>query len=89
MAKRRGNAEGSIYKREIDGRWVGSLHVGYESGKRRRKVFYGRTRREVAEKLNKAVRAQAEGLPLPKIASRWAASFASGWTRRHGTSCGP
>ena len=57
MAKRRGNAEGSIYRREIDGRWVGSLHLGYAGGKRRRKVFYGRTRREVAEKLNRAIQA--------------------------------
>ena len=63
VAKRRGSREGSIYKREVDARWVGSLHVGYESGKRRRKVFYGKTRREVAQKLNKAVRDQAEGLP--------------------------
>ncbi len=52
--KRRGNREGSIYKRK-DGRWCGQLKlgIGYTSGKTVRKHVYGETRREVAEKLNK------------------------------------
>lgn len=53
MAKRRGNGEGSITKRK-DGRWQGSVLVGYdlETGKPKRKYFYGRTRKEVQEKVN-------------------------------------
>ncbi len=49
--RRRGRGEGSIYQRS-DGRWCGALTIGAtETGRPRRKVVYGRTRREVAEKL--------------------------------------
>src|SRR5262249_32039187 len=37
---KRGNQEGSVYKRK-DGRWVGVLHLGYANGKRQRKYYYG------------------------------------------------
>ena len=44
MAKR-GNNEGSIYKR-ADGRWAASLNLGWQNGRRKRKTFYAKTRRE-------------------------------------------
>jgi integrase len=48
-----------------DGRWEGRLELARESGKRRRKAVYGRTRNEVVDKLRKQ-RAQLDsGLPLP------------------------
>jgi integrase len=55
-ARRRGRGEGSIYRRK-DGRWVGQYEVG---GKRR--YVYGKTRKEVASKLTKAVADGNEGL---------------------------
>lgn len=60
---KRGSNEGSIYKR-ADGRWTASINLGYEDGKRRRKAFYGATRREVAEKLAVALRDVQQGLPI-------------------------
>ena len=54
MTRRRGAGEGSIYQRE-DGRWAGAVHLGYEDGKRRRKVVYAGTRREVQERLTAAL----------------------------------
>ncbi len=49
---RRGNREGSIYQRK-DGRWVGIATVGYnDDGKIIRKSIYGKSRMEVANKLN-------------------------------------
>ena len=56
MAKRRGNGEGSIYKRP-DGTWAGQVSVGYDpaTGKLKRKSFYGKTRKEVADKIAKAL----------------------------------
>ena len=49
---RRGNKEGSIYKRK-DGKWCGQVLVGYNDlGKPVRKTFYGVTREEVAEKVS-------------------------------------
>jgi integrase len=47
---RRGNGEGGIYQRE-DGRWCASVSLGFVNGKRKRKVVYGATRKEVADKL--------------------------------------
>lgn len=63
MEKRRGNQEGSIYH-DSDGRWRGVVDLGYRNGKRARKKFSGGTRREVAEKLAKALRDKQVGLPL-------------------------
>ena len=54
--RRRGRGEGSIYRRKDD-RWVGQYEV---NGKRR--YVYGRTRKEVAEKSNKAIAQRDAGL---------------------------
>ncbi len=63
MSKRRGQNEGSIYKRR-DGRWAAVVKLGYKDGKRWRKSFYGTTRREVQERLTAALRAHQRGLPV-------------------------
>lgn len=55
MAKR-GNGEGTIYKRK-DGRW--ETAVTLEGGNRKR--IYGKTRSEVSQKLTEALRARKEG----------------------------
>ena len=49
MAKRRGHGEGAIYQRKSDGRWCASVDLGFVGGKRRRKLLYGATRKEVGE----------------------------------------
>ena len=52
---KRGNGEGSIVRR-ADGRWQSSITLGRnDSGKLVRKYFYGKTRKEVANKLNEAI----------------------------------
>jgi integrase len=53
---RRGRGEGSIYRRK-DGRWVAQYEVG---GKRR--YIYGKTRKEVATKLTKAMAERDAGM---------------------------
>jgi integrase len=60
---KRGHNEGSIYKRD-DGRWVAIVTLGYEGGKRKRKSFYGETRKDVQEQLTKALRDLQQGLPI-------------------------
>jgi integrase len=62
MAKR-GRSEGSIFKRK-DGRWVGSLNVGWENGKRKRKHFYAATAAEIRERLLKARSDHSRGIPV-------------------------
>jgi integrase len=55
---KRGNGEGSVYQRKSDGLWVGS--VSLDNGKR--KVFYGKTKKEVTEKLITARHEQLQGV---------------------------
>ena len=51
---RRGNGEGSVYQRK-DGTWAAVLTVGVKpDGKPDRKFLYGKTRKEVADKLREA-----------------------------------
>src|SRR6266581_9480123 len=54
---RRGKGEGSIYQRKEDGKWVGSITLE----NRKRKVFYGKTRKEVQEKMKVALHEQQQG----------------------------
>ncbi len=60
MTKKRGNGEGSIYRRK-DGRWVGQYTVYTAQGPKYRYI-YGKTRAVVAEKLTKAMAGRDGGL---------------------------
>ena len=62
MAARRGRGEGSITKRS-DGRWMAQADLGWQDGKRRRKTVYGRSKREVQEKLRDVLHRKEHGLP--------------------------
>src|SRR5215204_410242 len=53
MAKRRGNNEGSIYRRK-DGYWVGQYGVETATGRKTRYI-YGKRREEVRERLTNAI----------------------------------
>ncbi|MCE5252891.1 MAG: site-specific integrase [Actinomycetia bacterium] len=57
QVRKRGNNEGSIYQRS-DGRWAGAVTL--EDG--RRKSFYGKTRSEVAGKVNRALTELQQGI---------------------------
>jgi integrase len=60
MAKRRGNNEGSIYRRK-DGYWVGQYGVQTAEGTKTR-YMYGKRREDVREKLTKAIADRDGGL---------------------------
>jgi hypothetical protein len=55
-AGRRGNGEGSIYQLP-DGRWRGSVFLGYRDGKPHRKNVTRRTRAEVAAEIRALIEA--------------------------------
>lgn len=55
MGKKRGHGEGSIFQREMHGKmvWVAQYKIGtYNNGKLKFKSIYGKTRKEVKEKLD-------------------------------------
>lgn len=53
MAKK-GNNEGSVYK-DKQGKWRGAVTLYTADGKPKRKYFYGKTKREVTEKVNQVL----------------------------------
>src|SRR5918998_5976339 len=63
MATRRGHGEGMIRQR-ADGLWEARISLGHADGKRKRKSIYGKTWREVAEKLKALHADQQKGLPI-------------------------
>ena len=76
MAKRRGNNEGSIYRRK-DGYWVGQYGVETATGRKTRYI-YGKRREEVREKLTKAIADwdgglvyDADNLTVGEYLDRW------------------
>ena len=71
--KRRGHGEGSIYLRK-DGRWGADITL--ENGNR--KTFYGKTRKEVADKLITALQEQKQGT-LITAPQQTVASFLLSW----------
>ena len=74
MPKKRGNNEGTVSKRK-DGKWCAAITIGTkDDGKPDRKFYYGKTRQEVAEKLNQAIHDVKKGtfVPTNKIkVSEW------------------
>lgn len=60
---RRGNSEGSVWKRS-DGRWSGSYFVPVPSGGRVRRYVYGSTREEAHTKLVALMAQVSQGLPI-------------------------
>src|SRR5919206_4115928 len=62
-SRRRGHGEGSIRQRP-DGRWEGALTIGQDNGRQKRRYVYGKTRREVVDKLDSLRGSVREGLAL-------------------------
>ena len=86
MSKKRGNGEGSIYRRK-DGRWVGQYTVYTTKGPKYRYI-YGKTRAAVAEKLTKAMADRDGGfvfdvgsLTVEEYLNRWLTDSLRGTVR--------
>lgn len=60
---RRGQGEGTIHRR-ADGLWEAQISLGFVGGKRKRRSFYGRTRAEVRERMEAALRDLRRGMPV-------------------------
>jgi hypothetical protein len=66
---RRGHNEGTVFLGK-DGRWVAEIDHGVVVGSRKRRRYYGKTRSEVAKKLNDGLKARQDGLPQPSERTR-------------------
>ncbi|MFD8492270.1 tyrosine recombinase XerC [Amycolatopsis sp. NPDC059657] len=64
MAGRNANGEGTIYRRK-DGRYEAAIFAQTTSSKRKRVRIYGKTRREVHEKLAELKGKTQQGIPIP------------------------
>jgi integrase len=56
MARTRQNGEGSVYRRASDGLWIGSVSIGWEDGKRKRKTVSAKSAAEARKKLREVHR---------------------------------
>jgi integrase len=77
MMTRRGKGEGTIRKR-ADGLWEARIDLGVVDGKRRQKSIYGKTRREVQQKLADLKRQAAQGVNLA-VPKQTVAQFLDHW----------
>lgn len=80
---RRGRNEASIYQRgrrsgHGDGRWVGTVDLGWRDGKRVRRTVYGKTRAEASDKLD-ALRQKLQGGLAPAPARLTVESYLVDW----------
>lgn len=81
MPTRRGRGEGGIYPIRRDGkviRWATSVELGHIGGKRRRRVVYGRTRKDVSEKLKQMHTQQQDGTLLA-VSRLTVGAYLLGW----------
>lgn len=77
-SRTRGRGEDSVYRRE-DGTWCGQVSLGYDaSGKRIRKTVYGKTKKEVLQKIRELQQDAANGVPV-KPENITLASFLDAW----------
>jgi integrase len=78
VSRKRDYGDGTIRQR-TSGRWEARLPLGYdENGRRRHKVFYGKTRRDVQQKLGKARRDHHRGLEV-EVRSQTVGQFLARW----------
>lgn len=83
MAKKRGNNEGGITKRQ-DGRWQGTVTVGRnDDGSQRRQYVYGKTRSEVAEKINEILHNISAGTYVDKNKTPTVSEWLSTWLNKY------
>src|SRR5437588_8675132 len=78
MPKRRAHGEGNLYQRS-DGLWAARVSLGWEDGKRRRKVVYGKTQAEVRKRLSALVKARDDGEFISTTRAPTLAEFLDGW----------
>lgn len=82
MPRKRGNHEGTVYKRESDGKWVAAVTLGHTAkGSPKRQVVYGKTRAEAARKLADLMDKYHKGL-LADPSTLTVAEFAKTWLNR-------
>ena len=77
MRVRRGQGEGSIYRRQ-DGVWIGAIELGWIDGKRSRKVVSARTRGEIVKRLRELHPVIAQGV-VPASDRLTVGEYLNGW----------
>lgn len=63
---RKANGEGTAYQRS-DGRWAAQVYVNQSDGRRVRRTFYGRTRKDVEKKMTEVRDRSEAGAPITPL----------------------
>jgi integrase len=64
VAKRRAKGAGSVFRRR-DGRLAGEVDLGWDGNRHVRRVVYGKSRKEVEDRIRAVLNNRDEGLPPP------------------------
>ncbi|MGH7778087.1 MAG: hypothetical protein ACREPI_13065, partial [Candidatus Dormibacterales bacterium] len=79
MARRRGHGEGGVFRRQGDGLCVAMLDRGRdEAGRRVRRSFYAKTRREAHDKVQEVLHAHKVGA-LPASGKLTVRNYLENW----------
>lgn len=85
MKKKRGNGEGTIYKRK-DGLWTSQITLGKKiDGKPNRPTFYGKTRKEVSDQIIEVKAQSNKGLyidPTKMLVKEWIMIWGSEYCKK-------
>lgn len=80
MAGRRQHVEGSLYQRSSDGRWIATVHLGWDGhGKRIRRVFTGTTPAIAKGRRDDFLDKRRDGFTMPKGRPPYAGEWFTHW----------
>jgi integrase len=80
MARRRQHVEGSLYQRTSDGRWIATVHLGWdERGHRIRRVFTGTSPKAAKDKRDDFLAKRRDGFTMPKGRPPTVAEWLAHW----------
>src|SRR5580700_6504411 len=79
MAGRRQAGEGSLYRRASDGRWIATVHLGWQDGQRQRRVSTGATPDAAMAKRARWLDQRRAGFVLPKGRQPTVSEWAEHW----------
>jgi integrase len=82
MPGRRQHAEGSLYQRKSDGRWIATVHLGWKDGKRQRRVFTGTTPQAAVDGRSRFLDARRDGFTMPKGRPPWVSEWMLHWLHK-------
>ncbi|HUK70950.1 MAG TPA: tyrosine-type recombinase/integrase [Streptosporangiaceae bacterium] len=79
MGRRRQHGEGTLHKRASDGRWLATIELGWQGGKRRRRSFTGTTPEAAIERRDLYLARKRDGFTMPRGRQPYVSEWVAHW----------